>query len=206
MTRATSWVSGVLLAAGRSRRFGVERPKQLAEFEGEALVRRAARRVLESRLDELVVVVGHCAAEVEAALAGLSVKFARNRAYAAGQSTSVRVGVKALDQRASAALFLPCDQLHLQARHLDQLIELWLAEAPLLVVATCKGRRGLPTLFARQLFADLLELEGDEGGRQILGRHEADLRSVELDDPWALVDIDTEADLERLALGGGSSS
>ena len=73
-------VSGILLAAGRSLRFGGE-TKQLLDFAGEPVIRRVAREACRSLLGEVVVVVGHRAGAVEAALAGLDLRSVRNSRY-----------------------------------------------------------------------------------------------------------------------------
>ena len=121
---AESTVSGVLLAAGASRRFGADLPKQLWPVAGEALVRRVARRALGSRLSEVIVVVGHQADRVTAALAGLPVRIVENAAHSSGQASSVRAGLEAVSGAASGSLFLPVDQPHLDSRLIDGLIEL----------------------------------------------------------------------------------
>ncbi|MDX1388714.1 MAG: nucleotidyltransferase family protein, partial [Acidobacteriota bacterium] len=119
---ARSTVSGVVLAAGVSRRFGGGTPKQLLEVEGEPLVRRAVARALQASFLEVIVVVGHRAADVRSILEGLPARIVENRAHAEGQSTSVTTGLRCVDPVASAATFIPCDQPFLTAAVLDAVI------------------------------------------------------------------------------------
>jgi molybdenum cofactor cytidylyltransferase len=195
----TGSVSGVLLAAGRSRRFGGPLPKQLARLDGEPLVRRAARTALAAVLGEVLVVTGHRAAEVEQALAGLAVTVVPNPAWAEGQSTSVRAGLARVAPAAGAAVFLPCDQPGLDASVLGRLVAAWRQTGAPAVVPAHRGRRGLPTLFDRSLFAELAGITGDTGGRQVLRRHPGAVVEVELGDGRPLLDVDTPEDLARFA-------
>jgi CTP:molybdopterin cytidylyltransferase MocA len=190
-------VSGVLLAAGTSRRFG-GRPKQLATFDGEPLVRRAARQALESRLAELVVVVGFEADRVRSVLEDLQLPVVENAAYGAGQSTSVAAGLEAVDEDADACLFLPCDQPYLAAKTLNRLLWAYERTGGGIVVPAFRGRRGAPTLFDRRYFPELRALTGDAGGRQLLQRHPESILSVDLESELPLLDADTPEELERL--------
>lgn len=198
VTAASSNVAGVVLAAGSSSRFGAGQPKQLVEVAGEALVRRVCRVALSSRLAEVVVVVGHASAAVRASLAGLDLRVTENPEWAAGQSGSVRRGLAAIRAKATAALFLVCDQPLLTARVLDDLIAAYEATGGPIVVATAGERRGSPVLFGRELFAELAGITGDRGGRQLYDRHPDGIVEVPIADPLLLADVDTPSELEEL--------
>jgi molybdenum cofactor cytidylyltransferase len=196
-----SRVGGILLAAGRSLRLPGARPKQLLDWQGEALVRRVVRRALASKLASVVVVVGHAAGEVERAIADLGVEIVRNPRFSEGQSTSVHAGLARLEQltpACNAAVFLPADLPHLEADLIDRLIVAWEGSGAAIVVPAFEGRRGAPVLFDRRLFAELAAIEGDTGGRQLFPAHEAEIAEVELESVTPLLDIDTEEDLGRL--------
>jgi molybdenum cofactor cytidylyltransferase len=194
----TPRVSAVVLAAGVSRRFEADAPKQLLDFDGEPLVRRCVRHATEAGFLEVVVVVGHRADRVRDALAGLGARVVENPAYPEGQSTSVIRGVRAVDPRATAAVFLPCDQPFVTAALLDRLIAVHERGRGRIVVPVFGERRGAPVLFHRDLFVELEGLTGDAGGRQLFPSHEADVVLVELDSAAALEDINTPDDYDRL--------
>lgn len=173
-------------------------PKQLLPFDGEPLVRRVARQALASRLAEVIVVVGHAAGAVREALAGLDVRLVDNPAYAQGQSTSVIAGVEAIRPQADAALFLMADQPFLDATLIDRLIAAYEDTGAPIVVPVFEGRRGSPALFDRSLFAELRQITGDEGGRQLLQRHRDAVVFVPLESERPLIDIDTPEAYRRL--------
>lgn len=189
-------VLGVLLAAGTSSRFG-ETNKLLADLDGEPLVRHAARTLLGADLDGVVVVVGHEADAVEAALADLDLRVVRNPDYGEGLSTSVIQGVSAArEEDADAAAFLPGDMPGVDPSTVVALVDAYRAGLGTALAAACDGRRGNPVLFDRRHFEALLAVEGDVGGRPVLvGSEEGAL--VETGDPGVLADVDTTADLER---------
>lgn len=193
-----SAVSGVLLAAGASSRFAGPRPKQLALFDGEPLVRRAARTALASRLRELIVVVGFAPAMVCEALSDLPLRVVENPDFRDGRAGSLTTGLAAIDPTARAVLVLPCDQPLLTASDLDRMIVAYESSGPPIVLPHTPRRRGAPALFDRTLFGDLARLRGDDGGRLLFDRFADGIVDVELSDPRVLQDVDTRDDLRRL--------
>jgi len=191
-------VSGVILAAGPSRRFGEDPPKQLALFEGEPLVRRVVRQAVDSHLAEVIVVTGLAAARVERTLQDLGVRIASNPRFREGQSTSVKVGLAAVDERSAAAMFVPVDQPRLSTSIINALLDCYQQTAAPIVVPAYQGRRGAPTVIGRSLFGELSAIEGDSGGRQIFPLHEPSIVELALAREDALRDLDTFEDLERL--------
>ena len=191
-------VSGVVLAAGPSRRFGDQPPKQLIPIEGEPLVRRVVGRALQSKLREVIVVVGKAAEEVELSCRGFDVHIINNLEFEEGQSLSVKLGLAAVDPAADAAMFIPVDQPELTIDVLDSIIECYCQTGGPIVVPCHQGQRGAPVLFARALFGELAEIEGDAGGRQLFASHEDAIVELPVVATGALRDLDTLEDLRRL--------
>lgn len=206
MTAPDPAVAGVILAAGRSERFAGRPSKLLAELAGETLVRRVARAALGSCLRQVLVVIGHAAAEVRQALAGLDVEWVDNLDYAAGQSTSVRAGLARVASAMRAAVFLPADQPLVTSGLVDRLIAAYRESGRPIVRPRAGGRTGSPVLWDRSLFPELAGIVGDAGGRQLMARHAGEVLDVEIEDPLALADVDTVADLRRLEGSGGPVS
>jgi molybdenum cofactor cytidylyltransferase len=192
------FVSGVILAAGMSRRFGTRPPKQLAEIDGEPQVRRIARQALAASLDEVIVVVGHRADDVCAALAGLELRTVENSDYATGQASSVRAGLAVAHDYANAVMFLPCDQPFLDHETLDRVLGTYRAARSAIVVPAHARRRGAPVLFDRRLFSELAALGGDRGGRQLLAEYSQVTTWVQLPSALPLADFDTREELAAL--------
>ncbi|MFB6090613.1 MAG: NTP transferase domain-containing protein [Halobellus sp.] len=189
-----SRVAGVVLAAGTSSRFG-DRNKLLATQGGEPIVRRAVRTLLATRLDPVVVVVGHEADRVAGALDGLDVELVRNDAYAEGQATSVRAAIAALrDRDVDAALIALGDMPFVDETTIETLLDAYEAGVGSALAAAHEGRRGNPVLFDRRHFPALRDVDGDVGGRDILLEGD-DGACVAVDDPGVRRDVDEPDDL-----------
>jgi molybdenum cofactor cytidylyltransferase len=193
-------IAAVILAAGASSRMG--RPKQLLDWGGRPLARAAAEPALAARLAPIVAVVGAARAEVEAALADLPLQVVANPDYAAGQSTSLRAGIAALDPDADAVVVLLGDQPFVTAAIVERLVAEWHASQASIVAPVYAGQRGNPVLFARAVFPELLAIQGDQGARSVLAADPSRIHPVAFDDPRPLADIDTLEDYERLRVRG----
>ncbi len=201
--KASTQVAGIVLAAGTSTRLERPTPKQLLELGGEALVRRVVRAALASRLEEVIVVLGHAATEVARAVDDLDVQTVENPDYPLGQSTSVRAGLSRVAPECGAALFIPADQPLLSSDLIDRLLVTYRQSGGPIVVPTHSGQRGAPVLFDRSLFIELAQLIGDTGGRSLMTTYRNRIIEVPVDDPLELADVDTVSDLERLAAKAG---
>jgi molybdenum cofactor cytidylyltransferase len=187
-------IVAVVLAAGESRRFeGVL--KQLLPFAGEPLVRRACRVADQAGVQGVVVVLGHRAGEVQAAITDLPLLVVHNPDYAEGQSTSVRAGLRTALARfpnAAGVLFIPCDQPLIDGQFLRRLLDRFQeAGGEAILAPAYRGRRGAPVLVPRRFFGEWAAVTGDEGGRQVIRRHPDALVTLELDDGAPLLDVDT---------------
>ena len=184
-------VAGLVLAAGRSTRMGGPN-KLMAEIGGKPLVRYAVEQVLASRARPVIVVTGHERARVEAALAGLDVRFTHNPHFADGLSTSLKAGLAALPEDADGAIVCLGDMPQVDAKLIDRLIAAFdPAHGALIVIPTIAGKRGNPVVWSRRFFPELMSLEGDVGARHVIGRYGEALVEVPAADAAALTDIDT---------------
>lgn len=191
-----SRVAGIVLAAGQSSRFGMT--KQLVSWEGSTMVERSARTALDAGLHPVVVVTGHDAGRVGAAIAGLPVQVVLNTEFAVGLSTSVRKGIETLPASTGAAVFLLADQPGATPEVVRALVAKHRVTLAPIVVPTYHGRRGNPVLFDAAVFPELSKIEGDYGGRALFARHAGSLAPLPVEEPGILQDIDTREDLERV--------
>lgn len=184
----------VLLAAGAGERYGGI--KQLAVIDGEPMLRRAARRLLEIS-ESIIVVTGAHAAEVETALAGLPVRIERHSGWADGMGSSLAAGVRrALADFPGATGVLIClaDQPLLDLTVLQQMLARHAVAAGSILATSLRGIDGPPVLFPRDCFEALANWSGGRGARELLER---EARRVERFVASGVADVDTPADLER---------
>lgn len=187
-------VAAIVLAAGRSTRAG-RTNKLTAPVAGVPMVARVVDAVLASPARPVIVVTGHEAPAVRAALAGRDIVFAHNPAYADGISTSIRAGIAAVPAEAAGALVCLGDMPALTAADLGRLIAAFETGGAAICVPVAGGRRGNPALFARAMFAELSALAGDTGARGLIAAHPDTLREVALEGAGTLTDLDTEAEI-----------
>jgi molybdenum cofactor cytidylyltransferase len=193
----TGTVSAIILAAGRSQRFGADN-KMLHPIDDEPMIRRTVRQVLAAGLGEVIVVTGHEADAVERTLQGLGVRCARNATPWAGMGTSLATGANAVNPEARAMFVVLGDMPRLQP---ETLLALLGALDPKgghdIVVPVFDGKHGHPVLFAARYFTRLCALSGDTGARGILNAHPERVSAVPVDDPGTLLDVDTPEDLTK---------
>lgn len=182
-------VAGVVLASGLSRRFG-GRNKLLADIDGRPMVHRTVSAYVDAGLSPVVVVVGHDAGDVAAALGDLPVDLIHNPDFAQGQSRALVRGVGAIDGKVDAAVIGVADQPWLNSETIRLLTRAWEETRAPIVVPVYGGQRGNPVLFSGELFSELLEVTGDTGGRPVLQRHRERAVWVEIADTDQGRDVD----------------
>jgi Uncharacterized MobA-related protein len=201
-------VAALVLAAGRGSRFGRE-GKLLQPFRGRPLVCAAVDAALTSRARPVVVVGGDQRGALDAALTGLPVRIVANPEPDLGLSSSLRVGLRALPEGIGGAVVLLGDMPLVTEAHIDRLFDAFAAGGGEAVcVPTYEGRRGNPVLWPAVLFVRLVAIEGDRGGRAILGQLAEAAIDVAMPDDGVLIDVDDPASLvsaERLAVARGTA-
>jgi molybdenum cofactor cytidylyltransferase len=171
----------------------------LAEIAGRPLVRIVVDEALASRARPVFVVTGHQRERVEAALAGLPVKFIHNPQFGDGLGTSLKAGVAALPAEADGAIVCLGDMPQVDAALIDRLIGAFDPDkGALAVVPTIDGKRGNPVVWSRRFFAELMTVEGDVGARYLIGRYPEAVVEVPLSGNAALTDVDTPEALEAV--------
>ncbi|MBK9927091.1 MAG: putative selenium-dependent hydroxylase accessory protein YqeC [Anaerolineales bacterium] len=209
-------IAGIILAAGEATRFG--EPKQLLDWKGQPFVRVVAKTALEAGLSPVVVVTGANAEKVEAIIKDLDVVIVRNEEWQSGQGSSIKAGVFSLlpppvlpqiriEQNAvehqdlrfgfgGGAVFLLADQPQVGTSIIHALKEKHASGLYPIVAPMVMDRRANPVLFDRVTFADLMNIEGDTGGRAIFHKHKVEYL------PWhdesLLLDVDTPEQYQRL--------
>jgi molybdenum cofactor cytidylyltransferase len=195
--RSSHRVVAIVLAAGKSTRMGLN--KMLADFKGVPMVRATVSRVLQSSVDDVVVVTGHEQVGVEAALAGLNVRFIHNPYFADGLSTSLRQGLKAAAENAHAVVVCLADMPLIEPGVIDRLIAAFNpTENRTIVVPTHKGQFGNPVLWGKTHFMALMALEGDRGARAMIDQFKTDAMEIDVGTDAVLRDADTPDALAKL--------
>jgi len=179
--------------------------KEVLPIAGEPMVRVVVRKLLSAKgIDEVVVVLGHRADEVGAALSGIAderLELVGNRRYAEGMGTSLALGASACSWGTDAVIVALADAPFFRVEDVEAL-EAAHAKGARIAVPVFAGRRGHPVLFDGEYRDRLEALSGDTGAKRIL-ESEKGVVEVELDDDGFLVDIDEGDDYEAVRDGVG---
>jgi molybdenum cofactor cytidylyltransferase len=196
-------ISIILLAAGLGTRMaGAGTPKLLLPMAGgQPIVRHAVQGALALGPEELVVVVRPDLPAIEEALSGLPVRCVPNPRFIEGMGTSVAVGARSLGEGTQAVFVMLGDEPAVPTEIVQAVVGAYLAEGKAITAPVYGNQPGPPTLFARSLFAELGDLEGDTGGRQLIARHPAMVCRVAFPEEARPRDIDTPEDYRSLGTG-----
>ncbi|RZS97586.1 nucleotidyltransferase family protein [Cecembia calidifontis] len=186
----------VLLAAGESARLG--RPKQLLVYKGKTLLENAIENAKTSHAAHFVVILGANAALIQEKLDMGQIQFLVNPDWKTGMSASMRLGLSFLKEKyqVDAVLIILADQPFADSALLNELIDQYYKTKKGIIAASYKNTLGVPALFDKKYFPELLLLSEKEGAKKIIFAHRED--TVPIDFPLASVDIDTEEDYKEL--------
>jgi molybdenum cofactor cytidylyltransferase len=184
-------IFAIVLAAGTASRFGAT--KQLAEFDGVPLVRRAMETANAVCPTRTVLVVGHEWRAVTACCGPVPGFIVYSEDYTAGIGNSLASAVKAIRHAANAVVVLLADQVLITAEHVQALCSTWSGADDEIVATAYAGAAGAPALFPRGCFDGLMALSGDNGGRYLLSDDRYRVRTIACE--AAAIDVDTPADL-----------
>ena len=184
----------LLLAAGAGKRFGGD--KLSAVVDGQPMYIRAMD-VIDAQVDVIhrIVVTGQPSILSEGKLRGWDVAINENPEK--GISWSIRLGMEQMLKEVpdlDGILFMVCDQPWLTKETVGRMLTQF--EKGILSLSY-NGRSGNPVLFSKDYFEELMTLEGDVGGRQVMNKHKAEIYYLEIFNEKELRDVDRREELNE---------
>jgi len=192
----TDSIGVILLAAGTSARLG--EPKQLLRFRGETLLRRSAKIALAAS-NRVIVTLGSRIEILRKEIEDLPVEIVENKDWATGMSGSIKVGLKKfLDDadKVKAVIVMVCDQPFINENLLEKIITKFQETDSPIVACEYQNALGVPALFHRKLFPELLTLDAQTGAKQLIKKYRAQTAAISF--PEGAFDVDTPADYKNL--------
>ncbi len=189
----------VVLAAGSSSRLG--EPKQLLPFEGETLLRRSVRRAIESGYKPVIVVLGSEQERFRQEAHYGEAQLVVNPEWTIGMGRSIAVGVEAAlaaEPDLCGVIISLCDQPLITSDHFRALADTFHSTCCSVVATEYDGKQGVPALFGRSTFPELLALCGPTGASSIIGDRANEVSVVTF--PGAETDVDIPEHYDRLLL------
>lgn len=190
-------IAAVVVAAGSSSRLG--QPKQLLMVDGEPMLQRAIRLAGEAGASPLLAVLGAHQEMIERGVDFTAARIVVNHGWQEGIASSIRAGIEALRGEvpdAPGVMLLASDQPRVTAQHLRRMIVRFAQSQGAAVASFYAGTRGVPAIFPRTAFPDLMALHGDKGARGLLQRPPWPVEEVPFE--GGEVDIDRPEDLANL--------
>jgi molybdenum cofactor cytidylyltransferase len=189
-------VAALILAAGESSRFG--RPKQLAQFGGKSLLRRIVDEAKKADCTPVLVVAGSEKEKISAELRGVNARIVENVNWQSGMGSSIRAGIRALDpeQNVEAVVLLVCDQTCVDTDVIKALVALRKRSGKEIIASSYSDTLGVPALFDRAIFPELLALDGENGAKEIILANRERVTAFAF--PGGSIDIDTWEDYKRI--------
>ena len=190
-------IAAVILAAGGSSRFGGI--KQLVEFAGSTLIERSVSAAVNAGCSPVILVTGWESVRVAAAVHTTNATIVENEHWRCGIGSSIRAGLRCVVERSpqpNGVALLVSDQPFVNQQLIAELINHWGTSGKVIAASRYANTLGVPAVFGRSCFDELLQLDNDSGAKSIILRDADRVTSVPF--PKGECDIDTAEDLARL--------
>lgn len=193
-------ISGILLAAGESIRMD-GKFKPLLEWGTQTVIGTCIQSLRKSRLDEIIVVLGHREAEIRACLPGSGVQYAVNRDYKLGMLSSIKTGLTQISPQSEAILIALVDQPMVTTEIINQLISAYAKKGKGIVLPIYQSKHGHPIILSREFEEEIMRLDDaiPEGLRVLIDAHRDEICEVPINSSAVIEDIDRPEDYERLS-------
>jgi len=186
-------IAAIILAAGQSKRMG--QPKMLLPWGKLTVIEQIITTFMNAGLEDILIVTGGAQVEVEKAIDRYPVRRVYNPDYASGEMlSSLQCGIRAMSERAHAALIGLGDQPQVQEASVRAICEAFQTRGSELIVPSFHMRRGHPWLASRILWHEILSLRPQETLRAFLNKRADSIQYVNLDTSTILADLDTPED------------
>ncbi|MFH1372183.1 MAG: nucleotidyltransferase family protein [bacterium] len=193
-------ITGVILAAGTSSRMGSTN-KLLLKYRNHTIIEATLQQLAHSGVDDLLIVTGFERSRIEIAVAAHltnRISIVHNSNYHLGRAESIKCAVRHIKGKTDAVLFMVADKPGVTSELIDRAIDRYRQDQPAVLYVETPVGRGHPIIFSRALFDDLLLLNGDCVGDELVAKYRNDL--VKIKDETPQIDIDNEDDYRALLI------
>jgi molybdenum cofactor cytidylyltransferase len=185
-------IPAIVLAAGKSERMGS--PKALLRYRGRTFLEHIVDTVKQSKAGDVLIVVGRHRDEIQQSMP--DARFVYNPDFAAGMSTSIQAGIRALPGGTAGAILLLVDHPLVKSSTIDKLIDGFRPGS--IIVPIFNRLRGHPVLFSQVAMDEILALQPGHGANTVLRCDPGRVIEIPVDDSGVLRDVDTPQDFDAL--------
>ncbi|WP_018616103.1 nucleotidyltransferase family protein [Segetibacter koreensis] len=187
----------IILAAGSSSRLG--HPKQKIVYNGRTLLQQTVETAIHSKCNPVIVILGADAEKIHPDIEKEEIFVYHNPDWEQGMSSSIQIGITMLKKIAphvSDAILMVSDQPFVDTALLNDLINKKAAIGKEIIACSYSNTLGVPALFNKKFFPELLLLKGQEGAKKLLIKHKESVAAIPF--PLGSIDIDTVKDYQSL--------
>ena len=182
----------LILAAGSSTRMG--EPKQLLPFKNTTLLGSTIEQAENSKANSVFCVLGANEKAIKKSIENYKIETIFNPNYESGLSSSIVIGVHHLQNVFNKILIILADQPNLNSVYLNDMIKISEENPSKIIASNYQNKKGVPAIFPKQYFQQLLNLKGDKGAKEFLN-NQTDIIKMP---SFNLTDIDTKEDYQNL--------
>lgn len=191
-------ITGILLAAGQSRRFGSN--KLLHPLKDGIPLLMYAARTMQAVLPHTLVVANAQDDETLELLNSEGMNIVLNHSAQSGMGMSIACGVSA-SRNAEGWVIALADMPYIRS-HTMRSVASGIRSPNSICAPLYNGQRGHPVGFGSAYASALMKLSTDKGARQIIAAHRGNLELFETQDSGVVTDIDCRDDLEQVSVRG----
>ena len=174
-------------------------PKQLLSYRGQTLLSNVIQCAIASSCSSVIVILGANADKIKPEIAQLPLTIVKNTQWYQGISSSIRCGITYIQNHflnINGVVFLTCDQPFISTEIIEQLINTYNSTNKPIIASQYEKTIGIPALFSRSLFSQLMKLEGDHGAKKIINKYPYLVNKIDF--PQGKIDLDTFEDYQQL--------
>jgi len=184
----------LILAAGNSTRMGTA--KQLLPYKNTTLLGYTIEQAKQSRANATFCVLGASAEPIKKSIENYESEIILNPNFNDGLSSSIVAGINEIKNKGfNSVLIILADQPNVNSNYLDELLKTSQQNPLKITASNYNSKIGVPAIFPKNYFNQLLKLEGDKGAKNILNNNKADIIKMP---SFNLTDIDTKEDYQNL--------
>lgn len=189
-------INAIVLAAGESKRFGSH--KLMQSYKGQTVLGHLLNKLEQVSFDKVYVITSKMTEEIVKSKEN-TFKTVLNIHPEEGISSSIRLGLEASEE-CEAYCFIVADQIALEVHTVQAMLRCYRQNPQGILRAAFKEQLGNPVIFHKKYKQELMQLEGDVGGKKVLKAHLEEVVLFEVDHESELIDIDTQKDWNRLLM------
>ena len=190
-------IMGIVMASGFSRR--MKRDKLLLDIDGSTIIEKVLIACKVSKLDDIIII--YRKKEIKEISDRYNIKSVYNENASNGQSESVKLGLRNIDDDIEGVMFIVGDQPYLDPNTIDDLIIEFRKEKDKIIVPIYGDKKGNPVIFPTSLKEEFFNIDGDVGGKIIINKFIDKVKFINIKNYKAGIDIDTWEEYENLKEG-----